>query len=48
MTCIYNDFNGFCELYDPDIEYLGHDDQGICICDDDPDSLESCENYEEL
>ena len=48
MGCIYNEFGtGKCQLFDEDegIERAGCDDEGFCICDDDPDPSYLCEDY---
>lgn len=50
MGCIYSDINGKCDLYHSASmeEDLGVDNNGYCICEDDPDPSISCNNYESL
>ncbi len=45
MGCIYLGYNENCTLYEKDIENLGQED-GLCICDEDPDPSDTCEMYE--
>lgn len=45
MSCIFSDIDGTCTLYDPEIENPGWDDNGYCICEDDPNPRELCEEY---
>ena len=47
MGCNYSNFDGDCELYDEDInDGLGCDEDGCCICEDDPNPEVTCGNYE--
>jgi hypothetical protein len=45
MSCIYSDFNGKCTLWDENYELPCAPD-GDCVCEDDPNPEDSCENYE--
>jgi len=47
MSCKFNNFQGICDLFGDGIERSGYDGEGICICDDDEEPLDSCEDYEE-
>jgi hypothetical protein len=49
MSCRYSDFEGKCTTCDPGscIEYPGIDEEGNCMCEDDPDPSEICEYYED-
>ena len=48
MGCKFSDFEGKCQNFDEDnpIETPGCDDEGNCICEEDPDPSISCETYE--
>ena len=48
MGCIYSNFEGECSMWDKDhpIDNMGCDDEGFCICGDDPDPSYTCETYE--
>ena len=48
MGCIYeeNFGEGKCSMWDEDIEMNGCDEDGVCICSDDPDPSVMCEMYE--
>jgi len=48
MTCIYSDLDGKCGMWinDSDGDLLGTDSEGYCVCEEDPDPLETCDSYE--
>ena len=47
MGCIYSEYRtGLCQLYDGTIEMNGCDENGICICEDDDDPTQLCEDYQ--
>lgn len=49
MGCIYNNFDGDCQFFDAedgDTSPEGCDEEGICICEDDPDPVDTCQSYE--
>lgn len=49
MSCVYCDFDGICQICDPDsfIDYGGCiDEHGCCLLQDDEDPSLTCENYE--
>jgi hypothetical protein len=48
MTCIYSDLDGKCGMWSEDIDdgLLGTNAEGYCVCEEDPDPLETCESYE--
>jgi hypothetical protein len=46
MGCKYSRIDGMCEIYDERVDCGGVDDEGFCICEDDPDPTVLCENYE--
>jgi hypothetical protein len=46
MGCIYNQWEGKCQMWDEDIESPGCDEEGHCICCDDEDPSYLCESYE--
>jgi len=46
MGCIYNGFDGKCQMFDPNFENHGCDENGTCICEDDPDPSYLCGSYE--
>lgn len=47
MGCKYSDLvTGECQLYCPDIEMPGCDENGICMCDDDPCPAKTCDQFE--
>ena len=48
MDCVYCDFNGYCSMFDEDIEMHGCDENGICICSSDEDPSILCDFFEEL
>lgn len=46
MSCKFSNHRGICEFFDDGIERpIG--DNGICLCEDDPNPEDSCEDYEE-
>lgn len=45
MGCMFNNYKGICDLYDGNIEMNGVDENGHCICDEDPDPTILCEDY---
>ena len=47
MSCRFSDFNGTCQLYDPEIENFGWNSEGFCICEDNENPGYVCEEYEE-
>lgn len=48
MSCKFSEYGtGLCQLFGDGIERPGCDENGICICEDDPDPIDSCEDYEE-
>jgi len=48
MSCRFCDFEGKCTLFDGNIEMPGVDeDTGICICCDDEDPTQLCEDWSE-
>ncbi len=47
MSCKYSDFNGYCQLFDDGIERPCCEADGACVCGDDPNPEDSCEDYEE-
>ena len=47
MSCKYSDFNGVCQLFGDGMERPGCDEEGYCVCEDDEEPLDSCEDYEE-
>jgi len=46
MGCKFSDVEGYCTIYSEDIDNPGWDENGCCICEDDPDPQELCEEYE--
>ena len=47
MGCIYSDYyTGKCQLYDGMIE-MPCDKNGVCLCEDDPNPEDQCEDYQE-
>ena len=47
MGCKYSDFRGECGHFDEDIDQdLGCDEEGNCVCEDDPEPDNSCSCYE--
>ncbi|MBT6048139.1 MAG: hypothetical protein HOG49_15125 [Candidatus Scalindua sp.] len=51
MQCKYSDFEGRCQMFDPEADSgLGVDEEGegYCVCEDDPEPSNSCEGYEPL
>ena len=49
MSCLYKSNwadSGKCELWDDTIEMPGCDNEGNCICDNDPDPSYLCGDYE--
>ena len=46
MGCRFSDFNGKCQFFGDDIE-RPTDEEGNCICEDDPNPEDSCEDYQE-
>jgi len=47
MSCKFSEVDGTCQLYDPGHENFGWKDKGKCICEDDEDPGNMCEEYEE-
>lgn len=47
MSCKFSDPNGFCQLIGDGIERNGCDTDGACICEDDEEPLDTCEDYVE-
>ena len=45
MSCTYSDKEGKCTLDDGFLERLGCE-EGLCICEDDPDPTMLCEDFE--
>ena len=45
MGCIYLDDCGICMMFNSDIETSACDEDGKCICCDDPDPSYLCEEY---
>jgi len=48
MSCAFSDFEGLCELFNPNIEQNGCDENGNCICEEDPDPSIMCEDYQSI
>ncbi len=48
MGCVYSNHEGYCEIWDKNWHLPGVDINGICICEDDENPEDLCENYEEL
>jgi len=48
MSCKYGNFDGVCQFFGDGIERFGCDEEGNCICEDDENPLDSCEDYVEL
>lgn len=46
MGCIYSDTDGTCTIHTQGVDNPGCDENGYCICEDDPNPQESCDNYE--
>ena len=46
MGCIYSNFNGHCQNWCEEIEMPGCDNEGYCVCEDNPDPNFLCEHYE--
>ena len=48
MGCIYEETSGEykCTIWDAGIEIQGCDEEGHCICSDDPDPSVMCDSYE--
>ena len=48
MPCMFSNFDGVCDLFDPDIDDdLCCDEDGYCLCEEDPNPEETCESYDE-
>lgn len=47
MTCKFSDFDGICQFFGDGIERPCSEINGACICEDDPNPEDSCEDYEE-
>ena len=45
MGCQHSESNGMCGLYDLEIENPGWNNKGYCICEDDENPSELCEEY---
>jgi hypothetical protein len=49
MACKWSDFDGICSNFDNDIdEDLCCDEDGYCLCEEDPEPSETCETYEDI
>lgn len=50
MACRYCSFDGKCQICDPDdgIEHQGIDENGFCVCEDDPDPEDTCDEYVDI
>ncbi len=46
MSCKFSNFQGICDLFGDDIE-RPTDKDGACLCEDDENPEEQCEDYEE-
>jgi len=46
MGCIYESHSEGCTLYCKDIENICWGNDGFCVCSDDPDPADSCEDYQ--
>lgn len=47
MTCMYSDFEGKCNLFDPSIDNnLCCDEEGNCTCEEDEDPGDVCESFD--
>lgn len=46
MGCRYAEMNGKCQLFTPEMESPGCDENGFCICEDDEHPEDTCEDYE--
>ena len=47
MGCIHQQFGSSkCSLFNEGIENAGWDENGMCICSDDEDPFDSCEDYD--
>ena len=51
MGCLYSSNSmdedaGSCTMWDDTIEMNGCDDEGFCVCSDDPDPSYLCDTYE--
>ena len=46
MGCLQNNFHGECNVWDESVEMPGCDDEGFCVCDDDEDPADTCEDYQ--
>jgi hypothetical protein len=44
MSCIYNQYQDKCELFNEGIERPGASEEGYCICDNDVPE-DTCEDY---
>ena len=48
MSCKFQSWeDGKCEIFDAEIEMNGCDEDGICICSDDPDPSVMCEDWDD-
>lgn len=47
IHCAFSDTDGKCLINDPDMKNPGTDENGFCICENDPDPLSTCINYVE-
>lgn len=48
IGCKFSDFHGICEFYGDGIERECCDSNGACICEDDPNPEDLCEDYIEM
>lgn len=49
MGCKFSEYGtSKCQIFDGSIEMLGVNEEGVCICQDDPDPTLLCEEYEEV
>lgn len=48
MACRFCDFQGYCTLWNEEVEMNGCSEEGYCICEDDEDPSFTCEEYEEM
>lgn len=46
MSCNFSDFNGKCEFFEDGVE-RPVDKEGCCLCEDDENPIDSCEDFQE-
>ena len=46
MSCRFNNWHGICVFHGDGIE-RPTDENGVCLCDDDENPEDSCEDYQE-